>query len=421
MSTSPPSERAAGLGKLFLALGALLFVLAALASPSLVARVHFRLPLSSEALEETHRSRVEFALAGLALLAAGAWIRRPGAAPWLSPTALRACLVGLGVVLPVFVFERAARPFVERLTTLFRTDALLGWTNRPGTEDTYWGEPVRINAQGMRGPERAPAKPAGVRRVLVLGDSVVFGLMLADDAETFPAQLERALAQRAGGAFECLDAGVPGWATREERLFLEREGERWQPDLVVLAFVLNDVTEPGAHRGAAQLAYARPASLPAWLADDGIYLSLRELAFRRALAGDSPAAEAHRQRLTPYHVILQSDSAPVQAAWKQVLPELEGVLAWCRARTTPLVLVVFPFALQLLEPESNAPQWILAQFAGRRALPCLDLLPPFVAALRERGLAPEGLFRDGLHPTALGNALAAEETARFVVEHALLP
>ncbi len=352
---------------------------------------------------------------------------RPGRWPerWLRSRGVTRCLLAaLGSLLPLFVLERAARPFVERLTTIFEPDPELGWRHRPLAEDTYWGAWVRINAHGMRGPERMPEKPAGVRRLLMLGDSVVFGLSLEDDAETLPVRLERELQARAGGPFECLNAAVTGWSPLQHERYLAREGEGWRPDLVVLGFVLNDVPEglvlasPGGGVLGVQRAYTRPASLPGWLAESGLYLALRELRLRRTLAGNSPAVVANRDQVSAHQVIFESDSDPVQTAWKQVLPRLGAILAWCRARAIPLVLVVFPYAIQLREPWARAPQLILASYASRRQLPCLDLLPPFLAA-RERGLGESDLFLDGLHPTATGNAIAAEELARFLVEHEL--
>jgi lysophospholipase L1-like esterase len=396
------------------ALGGLFFLLAALCDVRMVAPLHVRQPLSSEATIETARSRTVFAAAGLLLVTLGFGARRA----FLSPRCARWLVAGLSCAIPLLILERGSRPFVERLTTLFERDAELGWRNRPLADDTYWGARVRINSAGLRGPERALAKPFGVRRVLVLGDSVAFGLLLEDDRETFPAQLERELAERTGTTIECLNASVCGWSTRQERLFLEREGEHWQPDLVVLAFVLNDVTE---RLGMAQLAYARPDGMPAWLAESGIYLTLREWRLLRTLGGDSPAARAHARRLTPYHVILQSDSDPVQAAWKEILGELEGLLDACERKRIPLALVVFPFTIQLREPKNDAPQWILTRFAGRRALACLDLLPTLAAAQRERRLAENELFFDGLHPTAIGHSIAAAETARFLVEQGFFP
>jgi len=214
---------------------------------------------------------------------------------------------------------------------------------------------------------------------------------------------------------------VAGWSTWQERRFLEREGVRLAPQLVVLVFVLNDATAPstlarfGGNTQGVPLLYARPPGMPGWLAESGLYLAAHELSLRRALASDSPAARAFAERLTPYHLLLEPDSARVRAAWTAERTELEALVAWCRTRALPLALVVCPYALQLERPELDAPQKVLARFASEHALPFVDLLPALLRAARERGWTMQQLFLDGVHPSALGDALAAREIARAMV------
>jgi len=413
--------------RLCFVLGGLLVLLGWLFQAALVARFHFRTPLSTEALEETRVTRFLFIGCGVLLIAAGVLIRRGiGPARLLGRRSVGWCLALTSVLLPLFVLDRAARPFVERLTSLFVPDAELGWKHRAGAEDTYWGTRVRINSHGMRGPERGPTKAAGVRRVLVLGDSVVFGLGLEDDAETLPAALERELAERTGLAVECLSAAVCGWSTWQHQRFLETEGERWEPDLVLLGFVLNDVTERlglvgfGGGGQGAQLASAQTNAPAGWLAESGLYLALRELGSRLADRRDPAALRAHAERLTPYHLMLQPEADRVQAAWMQVLPDLDSIAAWCRVRSIPLVLAVFPYTIQLASPQTGEPQRILADFTRARGVPYLDLLPGLRAGQQRGALQDAELFFDGLHPTALGNQLCAEEMARFLIEQELL-
>src|SRR5204863_7405009 len=79
---------------------------------------------------------------------------------------------------------------------------------------------------------------AGTLRVLALGDSHTQGYEARQDA-TFSAVLERYL-RRHGVRAEVLNTGVSGFSTAEELAFLENEGYRYQPDVVVLAFYAND-------------------------------------------------------------------------------------------------------------------------------------------------------------------------------------
>lgn len=124
-------------------------------------------------------------------------------------------------------------------------DAELGWRNRPGLRAETTGPTlalpvfryrVTINSRGLRDREHALAPAPGVTRIVLLGDSFAWGWGV-DDGKTFADVLE----QRLGSAVEVLNLGVPGYSTDQELLWLEREGLLWEPDLVILCLLLNDV------------------------------------------------------------------------------------------------------------------------------------------------------------------------------------
>src|SRR3989338_372544 len=69
---------------------------------------------------------------------------------------------------------------------------------------------VRTNAQGFRDNEIAVKKPAGVKRIFVLGDSVTFGHGVAAH-QTYPEKFESLLNhQNKSWRFEVLNMGIPG-------------------------------------------------------------------------------------------------------------------------------------------------------------------------------------------------------------------
>src|SRR6185369_9764486 len=98
---------------------------------------------------------------------------------------------------------------------------------------------VRLNAEGLRGPEIRPRAEVA-RRVLLLGDAFALGYAVSEE-QTLRAQLET----RLGGAprVEVLNAGVTGYGTEQEVLFERCRGARLQPDVVVVLFRAEDVTE----------------------------------------------------------------------------------------------------------------------------------------------------------------------------------
>ncbi|HRX05110.1 MAG TPA: GDSL-type esterase/lipase family protein, partial [Anaerolineae bacterium] len=77
----------------------------------------------------------------------------------------------------------------------------------------------------------------GVFRILPLGDSYVEGLRVPLE-QTFGKVLEQQLnaSAPAGQRFEVIPAGVSGWGTDQELLWLREHGAAYQPDLVLLAF-----------------------------------------------------------------------------------------------------------------------------------------------------------------------------------------
>jgi hypothetical protein len=95
------------------------------------------------------------------------------------------------------------------------------------------------NSKGLRDTrEFGYAKPAGTLRVLALGDSHTQGYEVRQEL-TFSSVLERYLGSH-GVRAEVLNAGVSGFSTAEELAYLENEGYKYQPDVVVLAFYAND-------------------------------------------------------------------------------------------------------------------------------------------------------------------------------------
>jgi lysophospholipase L1-like esterase len=129
----------------------------------------------------------------------------------------------------------------------YHTDARYGdftmRTIRPN--ETFWHTSVdgrwrfTTNNRGFRDEEDIDYdKPAGEIRVLALGDSHTQGYEVRQDF-TFSAVAEQYL-RRHGYQARVINAGVSGFSTAEALVFLENEGIRYQPDVVVLGFYAND-------------------------------------------------------------------------------------------------------------------------------------------------------------------------------------
>ena len=107
----------------------------------------------------------------------------------------------------------------------------------PGGFGTFADTYTRINSQGFRGPEPL-SNPA--RRVILLGDSITFGHFMNWE-DTFASQLQERLSPTRQ-EIEILNFGVGGYDVLQEVSLLEIRGLKYHPDLVVVAYCLNDIS-----------------------------------------------------------------------------------------------------------------------------------------------------------------------------------
>src|SRR5262249_39662721 len=94
------------------------------------------------------------------------------------------------------------------------------------------------NQGGFRDVDHAVAKPPGVYRIVVLGDSSAAGLHVERNEDLFAPILEKLLAER-GVKAEVVNLAVSGYNTQQEVELFKEKGLRYRPDLVLLAYSLS--------------------------------------------------------------------------------------------------------------------------------------------------------------------------------------
>ena len=122
------------------------------------------------------------------------------------------------------------------------SDPKLSFAHEPNSHGFFMGQDVKINSQGLRDYEYPLAKPPGVYRILLLGDSTTFGwgVSLSDTTAKI---LERELnAEHVPGyeRFEVLNGGVGNYDTVQEVTYYKTRGRYFHPDLVILVYFIND-------------------------------------------------------------------------------------------------------------------------------------------------------------------------------------
>ncbi len=132
-----------------------------------------------------------------------------------------------------------------------RPDPVIGWSSIPGARYVNvpaekcagWGSSGRMNSHGLRDREIPYEKPPGTIRILALGDSFTEAFQFAIE-RTWTKLLEEELNARGDGRrYEVINAGRSGMATTHEWLFFSREGKKYDPDIVLLLFIVNDFQE----------------------------------------------------------------------------------------------------------------------------------------------------------------------------------
>jgi lysophospholipase L1-like esterase len=99
------------------------------------------------------------------------------------------------------------------------------------------------NSLGLRGPERSLDKPAGTRRIAVIGDSFIAGYGVADQ-EVLTVHLEQLLNAEFTPPTEVINVGRSGSSTVREYDLYRLVARRFSPEIVILAYFLgNDLRE----------------------------------------------------------------------------------------------------------------------------------------------------------------------------------
>lgn len=159
---------------------------------------------------------------------------------------LRAAALFVGLAMGVLVAELALRVLGLAYPHFYWSAPDTGANHLPGAAGRFTSEGeswVEINSFGMRDREHTLAKPPGHYRIALLGDSYS-AAMQVDLHETFWWIAQEALrnCEALGGREpELLNFGVSGFGTAQELVSLRTRALRFDPDLVMLLFVPNDV------------------------------------------------------------------------------------------------------------------------------------------------------------------------------------
>jgi hypothetical protein len=345
--------------------------------------------------------------------------------PTLTKVGKIAVFIGVSIVFAIGIFFIAETIF--RIKLLGYQKAIQSYAHpvqQPsvlGTSDWYISDPdlnyrfntslPEINQYSMFEKNVTVPKPTGVIRIVILGDSLPF--------RGYPSLIDMVKEKYVNQSnVEILNASTPGYTTYQEMIFLEKYLLALEPDVVILAYCLND-NYTFLHR------FDKDANM---LWTDEAKNSLQITSYFDALISKSYFLTSLKLDTMKNNTKVKEYKYPWEGsvdfniAWKDYswidfssrLKRMQSVL---QVHNSKLYVVIFPLELQLDEAllKENyelvtKPQREVLLYCDQYQIPCLDLFNDFYKNNHEG----KRLYVDGLHLSKIGQTISLDAISSFL-------
>lgn len=322
----------------------------------------------------------------------------------------------------ILSLEGLARLFpVEGMHTLFEDKnnvfdslsfvskhSIRGFSLIPGYSDGF----TRINSQGFRGDEISDASSEG-GLIIALGESTTFGWNVKN-GEDYPSHLNTLINESLNA--QVINAGVPSYTTSQVLLYLKELLGRYEPDLVLISIMWNDIILSSVMNWSpALLVKKNNSTLTNFL------ITYSEM-YRRIVS-------LRRKKME------STVNTPNQQALDKYVENLYAMIALCKEKDVDIVFVKPPFASDHLPDEQLI--GVQGKYGGKYTkeyfLHLADIYETALVKLAnmnnnhvinhrlssEFGNKSE-LFIDFAHPDAIGNYYMAQDIYRYIKENKIL-
>lgn len=320
--------------------------------------------------------------------------------------------------------------------------------HRPGHQGVFRGveteQPYAINSFGMRDYSHRVLKQDGTFRILVLGDSFMEALQVPFE-RSFPQLLEKRLQALTHRSVEVINAGVAGWGTDEEVIYLARYGLRLSPDLILVGMTLHndlyDNLEQNFHVLDGDQLVEKPVedlgNLPYKFWQVKAYLGSHSHLYQllrtwwHAKEMDQQGRELNAQVA---QLLVKKPTRTIERGWRVTFSLFQKLQKLGEEGGARCVVFLIPLALQIdddrlsrflrdygLAPDAidlDRPQRLMKSFGAANHLAVVDLLPAFRQWASGKGPALY-LKKDG-HWTESGHQLAANVVAEALIRERIL-
>jgi hypothetical protein len=266
-----------------------------------------------------------------------------------------------------------------------------------------------FNSVGWRDTEHAEEKPKNTYRILGLGDSYLYGqgVRFEDICLTRLARRLTAASTR-GIKTEAINAGLSGYNTANERDLLLQRGLAYDPDLVIVHFVPNDVERN-------LLLFSDKAQVEFWVQYLSTYMEPDRLSKYSTLWGWARQRYLRHTRAQAYIEESLTNYAKDGAKWGFCREALTDIRRTCDRWGLKLLIVIFPFLCDLGDdyPFRSIHEQVDVH-CRQTGTHVLDLLEHF----RGRDGAELWVHRVDPHPNEIAHWLAADAILDYLEEHA---
>lgn len=320
-----------------------------------------------------------------------------------------ACLLAFGLLeIAARLFFDPAELHIQIIGNWHHKDhPTLFWVQTPNLDVVLPdGVPLKTNSLGLRDDEVVMPKPKDVYRILSLGESSTWGANISAE-NAYSELLEKLLNERLGGPggeikhYEVVNAGVGAYTIWQSNIYLQEEGIKLDPDMVLIYHESNDYMHSGVMglRDLLPFGYAtdrqayeqrkKLAPLLRTLIASRSYLLLRKALFFGVLKG--------REKMKMMGGIQRVPTADRLLA-------LDNILNVCRQNGIKLVVIKPIYA----QPFAGQP--VLRDFAVANGLAYIDL-PEMLDGELARAGREKFFFPDQIHPTVFGHRKIARALA----------
>jgi hypothetical protein len=303
---------------------------------------------------------------------------------------------------------------VHRLPCMFIHDDALGYVPEPNCQ----GPEHSHNAQDLRVVPPPPADAPADKLVLVSGDSYAYSDEVKDN-ETWAAYLQDMIHRRVD------NGGVPGYGLDQSVLRTEELARKLKPDLIVLAFIADDLQR-------AEMSRMYSGDKPFFSVSNGALIlhnspapdrpiTAQSLPFWQSWFGWSMLVDKFMRHFGYYDVWFWQDTeaTPPGTGEKLACPLMQKVAA---LKIPTLVVAQYRPHLWVYDAKWVAEQkrltQVVLQCATSAGLQTYDSFPLIDASVKTQGVKP---LYGSWHHSPAGNHLVAEGISDALMKLKMLP